>query len=75
MDGASWDLKHWRAVLLFPSRTSHTPGTALNVPSDTHNCKDILEYISNLCTKVTRFTSVTSTLNPITAAVMAGRRF
>jgi hypothetical protein len=45
LDGASRDLKHWRAVLLFPIRTLHATGSALNVPSDTHDCKDILEYM------------------------------
>jgi hypothetical protein len=45
LDGASRNLKHCRAVLPFLIRTSHAPGTALNVPSDTHNNKDILEYL------------------------------
>jgi hypothetical protein len=45
LDGASIDLKHWRAVLPFPIRTSHAPGTELNVSSDTHQCEDILEYL------------------------------
>jgi hypothetical protein len=49
LNGASRDLKHWwRAVLPFPIRTSHVPRTALNVPSDTHNCEDILEYLKSM---------------------------
>jgi len=45
LDGASKDLKHWRAVLPFLIRASHAPGSLLNVPSDSHECEDILEYL------------------------------
>ncbi|KAI2506872.1 hypothetical protein MHU86_7557 [Fragilaria crotonensis] len=39
------DLKHWRAVIPFLIRASHAPGSLLNVPSDSHECEDILEYL------------------------------
>ena len=45
LDGASKDLKHWRAVIPFLIRASHAPGSLLNVPSDSHECEDILEYL------------------------------
>jgi hypothetical protein len=42
---ASRNPKHCRAVLSFPMRTSHAPGTTLNALSDAHQCKDVLEHL------------------------------
>ncbi len=74
LDGASRDLKHWRAVLLFPIRTLHAIGSALNVPSDSHDCKDILEYMQAMNKGYNIYFSET-TPNPILAEVMVGRSF